>query len=80
MQALAQLLGVDASDTNYMWNIGGNDLLFPAENETDKEFIYQKYFDEWIPSDSFDYQLFMLGLKRSQIAMLLTMMDYHHVF
>eukprot|EP00961_Rhodomonas_salina_P237705 3213211-Rhodomonas_salina.1 len=80
MQVLAHRLGVEAHDTYYMWNIGGNGSLFPAENETDREFIYLKYFDNWIPSDSFDYQLFMHGLKQPQIAMLLSMMDNHNVF
>ena len=80
MQRIANVLGVECTDADLVWNLNDDESLFPDENESEADFIYRKHFLTWDPEESFEQQLFLRGLRRPQIAVLIKMLDNSVVF
>eukprot|EP00961_Rhodomonas_salina_P271199 3664598-Rhodomonas_salina.1 len=80
MQRIANVLGVECTDADLVWNLNDDESIFPDENESEADFIHHKHFLTWDPEESFEQQLFLCGLRRPQIAILIKMLDNSVVF
>lgn len=80
MQALGIRLGVQPRDEDHLWDIDIDESVFPEEGESDRDFIYRRYFSRWQPEHDVHDLLLMRGLHRAQIAILLKLVHMDGVF